>query len=220
MPNVLITGANRGLGLEFARQYAAQGWTVFATCRHPEQATALHALGGTVFPVDVTDPAAITALVAGLDGQPLDLLINNAGIYGPQGSDPAAWAEVFAVNVIAPVRLAEALLSNLLAGTQRKVAFLSSQMGSIADNSSGGSMIYRSSKAALNAAVHGLAIDWRKQGIIVLALHPGWVRTDMGGPQAPLTPDQSITGLRCVIASATLSESGGFRNYLGQTVPW
>lgn len=229
--SVLITGASRGIGLEFVRQYAQAGSQVIATCRHPETATALEDIaaqsGGRVrvLQLEVTDRHSITELRAHLDGAPVDLLVNNAGIYGPRGGplaglDEDAWLDVFRVNTIAPIKLTGALLENLAAGRGRKVVAISSRMGSIADNSSGGAYVYRSSKAALNAAFRSAAIDLRERGICVAILHPGWVATDMGGPQALIDTERSVSGMRAVIADLTLGNSGDFFSYDGSAIPW
>jgi NAD(P)-dependent dehydrogenase (short-subunit alcohol dehydrogenase family) len=227
MPSVLITGANRGLGLEFVRQYAVDGWRVFACCRRPDAATELTSITGDVriHALEVTEHKAVEALAAELSREPIDVLLNNAGIYGPQKMvlgqiDYAAFAEVFAVNVMAPLKIAECFVDHV-AGSQRKViACISSLMGSIAANTAGRHYLYRSSKAALNAIVKSLAIDLQPRGIIAVTLHPGWVQTDMGGKNADLTPAQSITGLRNVIEDLTLADSGRFLSYDGSEIPW
>jgi NAD(P)-dependent dehydrogenase (short-subunit alcohol dehydrogenase family) len=225
MPTVLITGANRGLGLEYARQYLADGWTVIGTAREPEKAAALQQLGKVeILPLDVGNRDSVMALARALQGRPLDLLISNAGIYGGKRQslgdmDYAAWAETFLTNTIGPFQLAEALLPNLRAGKNAKLALMTSLMGSIAD-ASAGSIIYRSSKTALNMVGHLLAVDLKPKGITVLLLHPGWVATDMGGQGAPLQPPESITGLRQVIAGATIAETGAYLDYQGKQLPW
>jgi len=223
-PCVLITGANRGLGLEFARQYAADGWHVIATCRHPDRAPELAALGVEVLALDVTDWGQIAAVGEELMARPIDLLINNAGVYGEHQSlgdiQPEAWLRALAANTVAPVMLTQTLLPNLLAGKGRKAAFVSSQMGSIADNGSGAYYAYRSSKAGLNAAVKSLSIDLKALGISAVLLHPGWVQTDMGGANAPLLPKQSVAGMRRVIEMSGPADSGVFRDYSGKTLPW
>jgi NAD(P)-dependent dehydrogenase (short-subunit alcohol dehydrogenase family) len=225
MPTVLITGANRGLGLEFARQYAAEGWRVIGTARDPRQAGELGSLGGdvTVRALDLdTDFFEIDwSGVAG--SEPLDLFIANAGTWGPQRieqvEDAAEWVNALAVNSVAPVLLAQMLLPNVAAAKGKMVA-VTSKMGSIADNNSGGYIAYRSSKAALNAAWRSLAIDVAPQGVTAAVLHPGWVQTRMGGSSAPLRPEQSVAGMRQVIAGLTPERAGGFYNYDGATIPW
>lgn len=227
MPTCLVTGASRGLGLEFVKQYAADGWRVIATCRRPDQAPELAALQGDVHiePLDVSDFARIEALGRRLGGLPIDLVINNAGIYGPRVTrydsiDYAAWPEVVRVNVMAPLKMTAVLTPNLAASSLRIAVGISSLMGSIEDNTSGGSYIYRSSKAALHAVARSLAIDLRSRKIIVCVLNPGWVRTDMGGSAAMLDPFESVAGMRDVISRLTLRESGYFFNYDGAELPW
>jgi len=227
MPTVIITGASRGLGLEFARQYAGEGWRVVAACRRPDQADDLAGIGRgvEVRKLDVRDLVQINALAKGMGGEPVDLLINNAGIYGPRdvalgAIDYEAWEEVLRVNVLGPLRVAESLLENVAASEHKKMAFLSSRMGSMGENRSGGSYIYRSSKAALNAVVKSLAIDLAPRGIACLALHPGWARTDMGGPEAEVTAHDGVAGLRQVIAAAGPERSGRFVNYDGAAIAW
>lgn len=230
MATVLVTGANRGLGLEFARQYAADGAEVIACCRDPGSATALQALaagsGGRVrvMKLDVASEADIAALKTALAGQPIDILINNAGISGPrrQSSDDIdldGWLEAFRVNAIAPVALSQALHANLKAGADKKVAAITSQLGSTANNG-GQRYAYRSSKAALNNAMRGLSRDWAGDGIAVGIFHPGWVKTDMGGQGAPLTPEASVAGLRARIAELGRATSGEYLDYAGHALPW
>jgi NAD(P)-dependent dehydrogenase (short-subunit alcohol dehydrogenase family) len=225
MPTVLITGANRGLGLEYARQYLQDGWQVIGTARAPEKASELKALNGVeILPLDVGNRESVAALAQSLKGRLIDLLISNAGIYGGKRQvlgdmDYDAWAETFVTNTIGPFHLVEALLPNLQAAKNAKIALMTSLMGSIADASSG-SIIYRSSKAALNMVGHLLAADLKRQNITVLLLHPGWVATDMGGQGAPLQPPESITGLRQVIAKATITETGAYLDYQGKQLPW
>lgn len=227
MPTVLITGANRGIGLEFARQYAATGWRVIATCRQPSLATELKALPGEVeiFALDVGDFPVLGDLAKSLKRESVDLLLANAGVYGPRPSpfgavDDGAWEAVLRLNTIAPLKLAEAFCDLVARSELRSMAFLSSKMGSIADNTSGGSYIYRSSKAALNVVVKSLAVDLAPRGISVAALHPGWVRTDMGGPSALIDAEVSVAGMRRVLADLTPETSGRFLNYDGCEIPW
>ncbi len=227
MPTCLITGANRGIGLEFARQYAADGWSVIATCRRPEQASALPQIEGDVRieALDVTNFAGIEKLGRKLERVPIDVLINNAGIYGPRvvpydSIDYAAWAEVLRVNTMSCAKVS-AVLSRNVAWSQRKlIVALSSSMGSVGGNVSGGGYIYRSSKAALNAVMRSLAIDLRPKEITVCVVHPGWVRTDMGGSGAVLDPFESVAGMRHLIERLTLNDSGKFFYYDGSELPW
>ena len=226
MPTVFITGASRGLGLEFARQYAAEGWRVLATCRAPAQAPALNAVAGdvTVLALDVADRAAVAGLPALVGDGAIDILINNAGIYGRGQSlgriDYAGWENVLRTNVLGPIGVTEALLPNLMRATRARIALMSSKMGSIADNTSGGTYAYRSSKAALNAAGRSLAHDLAGEGIAVIMLHPGWVRTDMGGAGGLIDAPESVAGLRRVIAGAEMRHSGHFYAYDGTEIPW
>ena len=227
MPSVLITGANRGLGLEFPRQYAADGWRVFAACRDPAGARDLAAVEGDVSAetLDVDDGPQVAALANKLSGQPIDVLINNAGIYGPKDvtRDTVvydAWGQVFRTNAMSPLAVSAAFAANVAQGGQKKIITLSSIMGSIAENDSSGDFIYRSSKAAVNAVMKSLAGDLKSEGITVVVLHPGWVRTDMGGPDASIEAPESVTGMRAVIAGLKESDSGRFLNYDGTEIPW
>lgn len=221
MPTVLITGASRGIGREFARQYEAGGWRVIATCRNPSD----YDLEGEVYPLDVTDPKSIASLHDELAGESIDLLINNAGIYGPRGLqfgelDYNAWEQVLRTNLLGPMRIAETFAHHLAASEVKKMIFISSKVGSIADNGSGGAYIYRSSKTALNMAVKSLSIDIADRGIICILLHPGWVQTDMGGSSALIDAATSVAGMRAVIERAGPAESGRFFNYDGSELPW
>ncbi|MFV3129379.1 SDR family oxidoreductase [Niveispirillum sp. KHB5.9] len=226
MPTVVITGANRGIGLEFVRQYVADGWTVIATCRDAARPGGLAGVKGVeVLGLSVDDPASIAAFAAALKGRSVDLLINNAGIMGPDlsaqsrdGIDVDGWLMTLKVNALAPLLLAQALKPNLAAGA--KVATVSSQLGSVAENESGGMYAYRASKAAINMGNRSLAADWREDGITCIVMHPGWVQTDMGGPKAPVTPPDSVAGMRRVIAGATPADSGAFFGYDGRRIPW
>jgi NAD(P)-dependent dehydrogenase (short-subunit alcohol dehydrogenase family) len=231
MKTVLVTGANRGLGLEFVRQYAADGWKVLAGCRDPGAATALGELaaaaGGRVrvLALDVTDTAGVRACAGSLAGEPVDVLVNNAGVGSPKGQrlgglDYAAWARVLDANTLGPMRVVEAFLENVARGGERKVVTLTSAMGSIADNASGGSYAYRSSKAAVNIVMKSLSIDLAPRGITCVVVHPGWVRTDMGGPGGKLDPPESVAALRRLIAGLEPQDSGRFFNYDGKTYPW
>jgi len=227
MPTVLISGASRGLGLEFVRQYAGSGWRVHATCRDPDKATALRAVTGDVVlhRLEVTEKASLDELTHGLNGTKLDLVIANAGVSGPRSMTPElidrdSWLETLAVNTLAPLALAGALRRNLERGQQKKLVAISSRLGSISCNDDGGFYAYRSSKAALNAVWKSLAIDWRAAGMICVVLHPGWVATDMGGPSADLQPQASVAGMRKVIDGLTPAANGHFFNYDGAELPW
>ncbi|MFQ5958481.1 MAG: SDR family oxidoreductase, partial [Alphaproteobacteria bacterium] len=221
MPTILITGASRGLGLEFARQYADAGWRIHASCRHPDAAGDLEAFAAgapdqvTVHRLDVADAGRVTALAAALAGEPIDVLLNNAGVYGgkrkPFGeTDYATWQQTLDINVLGPMRVAEAFADHVARSERRLIVCISSRMGSMAENTSGGAYIYRSSKAALNAVVKSLAVDLKERGITVVCFHPGWVATDMGGPDAPLKVPESVGGMRAVIERLTAADGGRF----------
>lgn len=224
MPTVLVTGANRGIGLEFVRQYKEDGWEVLATCRDPDQAHELKSLCVDLHRLDVADFREVAALGGRLADRPIDVLINNAGIYGGAQSfgctDPAEWGQVFRTNTMAPLKMAEAFAGHMTRSQRRVIASVSSKMGSIDDNRSGDCYLYRSSKAALNAVNKSLSIDLKDRGIVCIVLHPGWVKTAMGGPAALITPQLSVAGMRRIIENATPSHSGRFFNYDGQEIPW
>lgn len=234
MKTTLITGTNRGIGLEFCKQYALDGWRVFACARRPEKADALNALadrypGQVVLrALDVADHAQIDELARSLSGESIDLLLNNAGIYGDshhaggvfKNMDYEAWTRTFLVNTMATLKMSQAFASQIARSNQKKIVTISSKMGSIADNGGGGSYMYRSSKAAVNMVVKSLAVDLKSAGVIATVLHPGWVKTDMGGPNALIPATQSVTGMRQVIGRLTLADSGRFIAYDGELIPW
>ncbi len=225
MPTVLITGANRGLGLAFARSYSTDDWCVHACCRHPEKAQALKAMEGEVVchKLDVTDGLQVAGLARELADEAIDVLLNNAG-YGPHGgfgeTDYDDWLDVLKINRLAPLRMAERFVEQVARSERKLIVSISSGRGSIAMNDDGGSYPYRTSKAALNMVVKGLAADLAARGIIAVALSPGWVRTDMGGSNAKLTPEESIAGMRAVIDGLTPADSGRFLHYQGEDRPW
>jgi NAD(P)-dependent dehydrogenase (short-subunit alcohol dehydrogenase family) len=226
MPTVVITGANVGIGLGLAEIYAAAGWRVHATARKPDAADELKALAGDVHVhrCDVTDPNEIAGLSDALGTDPVDILINNAGIYGPLGPDLSdadykAWEEAMRVNVLGPIRVTTALLENVKAGDGKMIANLSSRMGSITQ-AEGDRIPYRSTKAALNAAMRNMAINLEPSGVTVLLLHPGWVQTRMGGSAAPVTVPESIQGLKAVLDNASIMDTGKFINYDGTQIEW
>jgi NAD(P)-dependent dehydrogenase (short-subunit alcohol dehydrogenase family) len=218
MPTVLITGANRGIGLEFARQYSNDGWDVVATVR--DGSGELDKLGVRVEHLDMRDLDAVTHFGEHLDS--LDLLIANAGTYGPKSvmseHDGEGWLETFAVNTVAPFLLAQSVLERV-ARADGKLVAISTKMGSIEDNTSGGYIAYRSSKSALNSAWRSLAIDNRGR-VTCAVLHPGWVQTRMGGSSAPLKPEDSVAGMRKVIEGLGPEQSGRFFAYDGSEIPW
>lgn len=226
---VLITGANRGLGLEFAKQYAADGWQVIACCREPKSAKKLNTLATMhpnniiVYALDVANFIQIDAVAAQLKGKKIDVLLNNAGIYPESGSDGMNydnWAQAFKVNTMAPYKMVEAFVKNIAASELKKIVVLSSKMGSMSDNTSGGSYLYRTSKAAANMVMKSLSLDLKSQGIACGILHPGWVQTDMGGPNGLINTQQSVSGLRQVIAELSLNNCGRFIAYDGKEIAW
>lgn len=220
MKQVLITGANRGIGLELARHYAQEGWRVIGVCR--EASDELQALAGQVIAeVDVTQDDGITRLTSELGDQPLDLLINNAGLLRDEqlGSiDFDSIRQQMEINAYAPLRVTEALLPNLREGS--KVANITSRMGSIADNDSGGRYGYRASKAALNAFGKSLAVDLKPRGIAVAQLHPGYVKTRMVNFGGLISPEESAAGLAQRIEGLNLENSGSFWHSNGEVLPW
>jgi len=226
VPTCLITGANRGLGLEFARQYAEDDWTVIAGVRDPDAAAELMEIDGdiAVAPLDVSDPASVGILSERLRGVALDLLVNNAGLGGPRGpigdTDFAAWQQVMDVNLYGAMRVTEGFLDHLRAGDMRKIATVSSGLGSLTDNTSGGLLAYRTSKAAVNMAMRTAARDLAPEGFTVVLLSPGWVRTDMGGPTAHLSPEESVGAMRRVLGALGPEDTGRFVGREGEDLPW
>jgi len=216
MPTVLITGANRGIGLEFARQYSEDGWTAIAIARHSSEA--LDALGVQKVSVDLSDADAVASF--SIDA-PLDLFISNAGASDPKDArtaeDARDWQAMMMVNAIAPYQLGKALLGQMADGG--KMIAISSGMGSIGDNG-GGWVPYRTSKAALNMAWSSLALEARRRGVTCVALSPGWVKTRMGGAGAEITPEQSVSDMRRLIAGLTVDQTGKFLRRNGSELPW
>ena len=224
MSSWLITGANRGIGLELARQVQARGEVVIATCRDPQSATDLRDLGIAPEELDVASGASVLALSHRLVGTPIDVLVNNAGTGGGGAElrdlDFEHVSQCFQTNSVGPLRITSALLDNLEAGQRRLVVHLTSRMGSIADNTSGGYYAYRISKAALNMANRSLAHELAAKGITCTVLHPGWVRTDMGGEHARLAAEQSVRGILEVMDKLSLEDSGRFFDHTGAEIPW
>jgi NAD(P)-dependent dehydrogenase (short-subunit alcohol dehydrogenase family) len=229
--NVLITGASRGIGLEMVKYGIEQNWRIFACCRHPQQADSLLAVARlangrvSVHVADMDELATIQALAYELRNEAIDILVNNAGMYGSDKNrfgnvDVQSWINTFQVNSIAPLKVAEALIEQVRMGDKKVIACISSKMGSMADNGSGGSYIYRSSKAALNAVVKSMAIDLKDEGIKCVALHPGWVKTEMGGPNAEISTRECITSLFNIIMSLQPKDSGRFIDIDGSDIPW
>lgn len=231
MQTTLITGANRGIGIELVKQYLDDKWRVIACCRDPDHANELQALK-LQFPstllickLEVTDHQAIKSLSQQLANEKIDILINNAGVIGTHADtlntiDPNVWLETFKINSIAPALMAQAFVNQLSQSETKLLVNISSTMGSIAENTSGGYYIYRSSKSALNAVTKSLSIELKPKGITVVSLHPGWVQTDMGGTAAPLAPELSVAGIRMVLNDLTLNETGSFVAFDGRKIPW
>ena len=223
---ILVTGANRGLGLEFARSYAADGWRVHACCRHPEKARELSAIAGDVVihKLDVTDGLRVASLARELADERIDILINNAGVFHAGNDlgrvDYEDWVEELKVNTIAPARMAERFVKPVAASERKLIVNITSGLGSIANTTSGESIVYRSSKAGLNMVAKCLSLAYAERGITVVALSPGWVRTNMGGANARLTPAESIAKMRKVIDRLTPADSGRFFNQDGEERPW
>ena len=221
---VLITGANRGIGLELARQYATGGWQVIGTARRPDNAEALRDTGADVVQLDVTDQQSVDRLADSLEGRAIDLLINNAGIlplmWTLEEVDIEQFNRILAVNTVGPVRVTKALLPNLRTGELKTVVNVTSNLGSIGENSGGGFYGYRESKAALNMFTRSLAADLGSEGFTCIVMHPGWVKTDMGGTSAPVEVEDSAAGIRRVIDSLTPSDNGTFWTFEGDQMAW
>ncbi len=230
MANVLITGANRGIGLELAKQYAANGDRVFACTRAPAKATALAELasksGGkvSVHPLDVGDASSVAAAARDIGDVAIDIVINNAGVSGGSHQslddmDFANWADTMNVMVMGPFRVAQAFLPNLAKASQPRIMTVTSQLGA-STWPYGGYYAYASAKAGVNRVMQVLAIDLKAKNVIVALVHPGWVKTDMGGPNADITPEESASGIRKVIAGLSLADSGKFYKWNGDIHPW
>lgn len=226
MYTILITGANRGLGLEMVKQYSADGWQVIACCREPEHADALHKLGNNIkiLQLDVSNTHSIENLSHHIGHQPIDILLNNAGIL-PQDQEfgtinAETLTDAFKVNTVAPFILAETLFKNIVASELKIIANMSSIMGSMELNTDGGYYAYRSTKAALNALIKSMAIDLKAYSIKVIALHPGWVQTDMGGPNAMIAPEESVRKIRKILSTLSLIDSGSFIGYDSNKLAW
>ena len=236
MPRILITGASRGLGLEHARQYLEKGWEVIATARNPHAAPGLDELASgddgrlRRIALDVTDHARVEAVAGELAGEPLDILLNNAGTYGPksafeglhyqslEGMDYALWREMLEINVLAAFKVAVCFTPHLEAAARPLLVNMSSDMGSIGNNSIGQAYAYRSSKSALNMLTKGMAIECKE--ITVIAMAPGWCRTDLGGPEAPVDPAESVRMQQALFEGLESSRSGEFIDRFGETVNW
>ena len=230
MHSVLITGANRGIGLEFARAYAGIGWRVFATCRAPDRALTLADLATktgslvSLHQLDVTSDVSVTTLAKELRNESIDILINNAGAMLPAETfgnyNYEKWVQTYEVNTVGAARVTEALINQVAASDRKVVAAISSGLGSIADNTSGGWAAYRASKAALNMTMKTLSLELVSRGIACVVMSPGWVQTDMGGANAHLTPEESVSGMREVLDQVSIATTGRFYHYTSQEYPW
>jgi NAD(P)-dependent dehydrogenase (short-subunit alcohol dehydrogenase family) len=238
MQTIFVTGSNRGIGLEFVRQYAAAGARVIATCRNPEQADDLQALANAsaqtvvVERLDVTDTESIGVLAQKYAGEPVDILINNAGAPGPRGPNNEklgdqkfgslnydAWLDLVNVNTLGPVRVAEAFVENVALGHEKKIVTLSSTMGSIQEMPYP-VFLYSTSKTALNKAISILAVVLRDRDIIAALFCPGHVKTDLGGEGASVEVEDSVAGLRQLFSRLTMDDAGTYTRYNGVTVAW
>jgi len=231
MPTLLITGANRGIGLELSKHYLSQGWQVHACCRNPKDANALNDLAQqyeellTVHALEVTNEKQMDALKESLLNKPVDILLNNAGVYALGASqfgktDDKAWDEAVSVNLVAPMKMMEHFVENVSISDKKIIASMSSKMGSMDDNGSGGAYAYRATKAALNAVMVSAAHDLRHLDITALILHPGWVRTDMGGPNGEISSEESAQMLAKILDNCSIEDSGTFFDIDGSTIPW
>ncbi len=230
MPTAMITGANRGIGLEMLHQYSEAGWQVLGTCRDVAGAEAARAIADdnpavTLYPLDVTDSAAVAALADQLEGSAIDVLILNAGVMSPASNtlgklDAADFLRVLEVNVVAPAICAQAFRSHVAASERRTLVGIGSFLGSIASNDDGGLYSYRSSKAGIHAVMRSLSVDLREQGVTAIAVHPGWVQTDMGGADATISAQESVAGIRRVIDGLKPGDSGRLLTYAGEVLPW
>ena len=228
--SILITGTNRGIGLEFVKHYLKNNEKVIATCRNRNSAKDLLELENTtsnlsLVELDVSNPNSINEFTSKITDQPIDTFISNAGVFGPKNIefgnfDAKEWLDVFNINTIAPLIITQKILKNLRLGKDKKLVFISSKVGSIEDNTEGGMYIYRTSKTALNQVIKSLSIDLKEENFIVVALHPGWVQTDMGGPNALIDTKTSVKGMIKVIDNLTPKNTGKFYNYDGSSIPW
>ena len=228
--SILITGTNRGIGLEFVKHYLKNNEKVIATCRNKNSAKDLLELKNTtsnlsLLELDVSNPNSINEFTSKITDQPIDTFINNAGVFGPRNIEfgnfnAKEWLDVFNINTIAPLLITQKILKNLRLGKNKKLAFISSKVGSIEDNTEGGMYIYRTSKTALNQVIKSLSIDLKEENFIAVALHPGWVQTDMGGPNALIDTKTSVKGMADVVDNLAPKNSGKFYNYDGSPIPW
>jgi len=240
MPTILVTGANRGLGLELCRQYAAADWRVAGCCRNPGEAAALRAVAAagpgrvTLHRMDVDSPEEVAAVAADLAGEPIDILMNNAGTADAYGTgvfegkddpdirnyDMEGWLEVLKTNVISPGRVTGAFVENVAASEKKLIVMMASGLSSIGNTWQGGRYAYRTSKAALNMLMRGLGAWLEPRGITLVSIAPGWTRTDLGGPNAHNSVEEAITGMRAVMESLTFEDTGSYWNFNGEWLPW
>ena len=230
METILVTGANRGIGLELVKQYCNQNYQVIGTYRNENTSGEFISMSRNlnnlkVYSLDVSSDQSLKNFSSKLGDTPVDIFINNAGVFGPRDSsfnnvDERNWISVFQTNAIAPLLLTQLIIENLRNGSQKKLIYITSKMGSIDDNKSGGAYIYRSSKTALNSVVKSISLDLAKDGMKVALLHPGWVRTDMGGPNGLIDTTKSVSRMTEVIDRLSQSDSGCFFNYDGSKIPW
>ena len=223
--NAIVTGANRGIGLELVRQLLARGVNVEAACRQPSEAKELRAISARVHALDVASDDSVAAFARSLAGMPIDLVINNAGVYGDARQrmadfDYAAATRTFETNALGALRVSQAFVPHLRRGTGKKIAHISSAMGSIGTTTSPGDLAYRISKAALNMISRSIALELHDDRIISIVVHPGWVRTDMGGPNAPTTAAESARGILTQITAAGFVDSGQFVDFQGTRCAW
>lgn len=227
---ILVTGSNRGIGLELCKQYADEGWQVHACCRQPQAANELKQLAEKIphislHKLDVTNAAEIRMLAEKLKHVVIDILFNNAGVYGQSDAyigniDAQKWLQCLQINTISPLKIIESFVTHVAASDLKIIATMSSKMASMADNGSGGSYVYRSSKAALNAVMTSVAIDLKPKNIKVAILHPGWVKTDMTGDNAEISTNECVNNLMKILQNMSLENSGGFFDIDGTTIPW
>ena len=230
MATILVTGANRGLGIEFVEQYLNEGNDVIATYRNENSSIDLIEMGNErsnlkLHQLDVSSNKSLNSFAENLGDSPIDIFINNAGVYGPRNSsfgnvDEENWIHAIKINAIAPILLTQLIIKNIRLGADKKLIYITSKMGSIDDNKGGGAYVYRSSKTALNAVVKSLSVDLENEGMTVALIHPGWVKTDMGGPNALIDKETSVRGMTEVISNLDISSTGNFYNYDGSIIPW
>ena len=238
MPTLLITGANRGLGLNLLKLYDQEGWTIHACCRNPDSAVDLQAIADvsagrvTLHTLDVEDPSTITGLQTALGATPIDMLINMAGYLGekalrePEGLQPFGVTDydimekAYRINCVGPLRVCEALVGNVEGSDRKTIINISSIVGSIGGDNFGNFYMYRPSKTALNAITHAMAINLKDRGITVIPFHPGFTKTDMGGPTADIEIEDSVTGIKAVLDKVTIADTGRYLTWDGGELPW